>query len=272
MQNSRTRNSYPPRCMKTRLSGNVIASNSNSCAVILAGGRGTRISHLQPDLPKPLIPAAGRPFIEWVIRHFQRQGVRRFVISLGHLAEVAEAHFRQRPADGLSIATVRETEPLGTGGGFLFAQQAAGDADPLLLANGDSLVLANLDGAWRLLEDPAVDGVVVGLSVDDAARYGGLETDGAGRLIGFREKQPGAGLINAGVYCFRRRLLAEFPRQIPLSMELDVFPELMRQGANLAVYRCSAPFLDIGTPESLAESGNFLHRHWPRQDAQATLK
>lgn len=247
-------------------------NDARPCAVILAGGRGTRISHLQPHLPKPLIPAAGRPFIEWVIRHFQRQGVRRFVISLGHLAEVAEAHFRQRPADELSIATVRETEPLGTGGGFLFAQQAAADADPLFLANGDSLVLAELGGVWRLLEDPAVDGVLVGLSVDDAARYGGLETDGAGRLTGFREKRPGAGLINAGVYCFRRRLLAAFPRQFPLSMELDVFPALLRQGANLAVHRCAAPFLDIGTPESLAEAGKFLSQHWPRQEAQASLK
>ncbi|HUY93170.1 MAG TPA: sugar phosphate nucleotidyltransferase [Pirellulales bacterium] len=245
--------------------------NANSCAIILAGGRGTRISHLEPHLPKPLIPAGGRPFIEWVIRHFQGQGVRRFVISLGHLAEVAEAHFRQRPDDELSIGTVREAEPLGTGGGFLFAQQAAGDADPLLLANGDSLVLADLAGAWRLLKDPAVDGVVVGLHVDDAGRYGGLDIDDEGRLLGFREKRPGAGLINAGVYCFRRRLLASFPRQTPLSMECDVFPALLRQGAKLAVHRCAAPFLDIGTPESLAEAEEFLVRHWPRQEIRGAV-
>lgn len=242
------------------------------CAIILAGGRGTRISHLQPHLPKPLIPANGRPFIEWVIRHFQSQGIGQFVVSLGHLAEVAEAYFRQRPADGLSIKTVREAEPLGTGGGFLFAQQAAGDADPLVLANGDSLVLADLAGAWRLLEDPTVDGVVVGLAVPDAARYGGLEVDHNGRLQRFREKQPGAGLINAGVYCFRRRLLASFPQQLPLSMELDVFPALLRQGAKLMVHASSAPFLDIGTPESLAEAEEFVGRHWPRHNFATSLK
>ena len=246
--------------------------NRNACAIILAGGRGTRISHLQPHLPKPLIPAGGKPFIEWVVRHFGSQGVGQFVISLGHLAEVAEAYFSQRPDDGMSITTVRETAPLGTGGGFLFAQQAASDADPLLVANGDSLVLADLSGVWRLLADPAVDGVVVGLEIDDASRYGGLDVDGGDRLLRFAEKRPGAGLINAGVYCFRRRLLAAFPPQRPLSMETDVFPALLRQGAKLVVHRSQAPFLDIGTPESLGQIEEFLSRHWPSHEPAASLK
>ena len=246
--------------------------NATPCAIILAGGRGTRISHLQPNLPKPMIPAGGAPFLEWVIRHFASQGVRRFAISLGHLADVAESYFRNRPADELVITTVRETEPLGTGGGFVFAQFSAGNADPLILANGDSLVLANLRGAWQLIEDARVDGVVVGLEVEDAARYGGLQTDSDGRLLRFNEKQPGRGLINAGVYFFRRRVLASFPQRRPLSMDTDVFPELLRQGANEMVHRCCAPFLDIGTPESLPEADQFLAHHWPRQDALAALK
>lgn len=241
-------------------------------AIILAGGRGTRISHLHPNLPKPMIPAGGRPFIEWIIRYFQSQGIRQFVISLGHLAEVAEGYFCERPADELSIKTVRETEPLGTGGGFVYAQQLAGGADPLILANGDSLVLADLQGAWRLLDDPSVDGVVLGLDVEDASRYGGLQVDPAGRLLRFSEKQPGQGLINAGVYFFRRRLLASFPEKRPLSMELDVFPELLRQEAKLMVHRCCAPFLDIGTPESLAEAEPFVARHWPRPNTYAAVK
>jgi D-glycero-alpha-D-manno-heptose 1-phosphate guanylyltransferase len=188
------------------------------------------------------------------------------------LADVAERYFHERPAYGLSIKTVREAQPLGTGGGFLFAQQAAGEADPLVLANGDSLVLADLAGAWRLLDDPMVDGVVVGLDVDDASRYGGLEIDASGRLLRFSEKQPGRGLINAGVYFFRRRLLASFPDKRPLSMEFDVFPALLRGGAKLMIHRCSAPFLDIGTPETLAEAEPFLAQHWPRPNALAAVK
>lgn len=245
---------------------------TEAAAIILAGGRGTRISHLRPDVPKPMIPVGGRPFLEWVVRHFASHGIRNFVVSLGHLADVAERYFDERPADGLSIKTVREAQPLGTGGGFLFAQQAAGEADPLVLANGDSLVLADLAGAWRLLDDPTVDGVVVGLDVDDASRYGGLEIDASGRLLRFSEKQPGRGLINAGVYFFRRRMLASFPDKRPLSMEFDVFPELLKGRAKLMIHRCSAPFLDIGTPESLAEAEPFLARHWPRTNAPAAIK
>jgi D-glycero-alpha-D-manno-heptose 1-phosphate guanylyltransferase len=245
---------------------------TSPCAIILAGGRGTRISHLQPNLPKPMIPAGGAPFLEWVIRHFASQGVKRFTISLGHLADVAESYFRNRPLDELTIRTVHEIEPLGTGGGFLFAQQAAGEADPLILANGDSLVLADLSGAWELLENASTDGVVVGLKVEDASRYGGLQVDSNGRLLQFSEKQPGRGLINAGVYFFRRRVLASFPQGRPLSMETDVFPELLRQGAKLMVHRCQAPFLDIGTPETLAEMDSFVRQHWPSQDALAAVK
>lgn len=242
---------------------------SRACAVVLAGGRGTRLQSLYPDLPKPMIPASGRPFVEWVVRHLARQGIPRFVISLGHLAEVAEDYFSRRPADGLVINTVRETTPLGTGGAFLWSASAAGDADPLILTNGDSLVLADLDGAWRLLADDRVDGVVVGIEVADASRYGTLEVTPAGRLSRFCEKRPGRGLINAGVYLFRRRLLDRFSNRAPLSMELDVFPELLNSGAQLAVHACRAPFLDIGTPESVREADRFIADHFIHPQAAA---
>jgi D-glycero-alpha-D-manno-heptose 1-phosphate guanylyltransferase len=239
-----------------------------ACAIILAGGAGTRIRHLYPDLPKPMVPAGGAPFIEWVLRYLRTQGLRQFVISLGHLAGVAESYFASRPARDDRITTVREPAPLGTGGAFvLAAQAAAAGADPLLLANGDSLVLADLRPAWRLLADESVDGVVVGLEVDDASRYGGLETAGDGRLRRFSEKRPGAGLINAGVYLFRRRLLARFPSRSPLSMEQDVFPTLLSAGARLMVHRSQAPFLDIGTPASVRQADSFVRRHFLTQVA-----
>ena len=231
-----------------------------ACAVILAGGAGTRIRHLLPDLPKPLAPVGGRPCLEWVIGHLARQGIGRFAVSLGHLAAAAEAYFSARPDDGLQIRTVCEPTPLGTGGGFLLAERAFPDADPLVVVNGDSLVPAEFDRLGRLLADPAVDGALLGVEVDDAARYGRIDVDAGGRLVGFCEKQPGRGLINAGVYVFRRRLLARFPAVRPLSMELDVFPALLAAGANLRVATTRAPFLDIGTPESFAAAEAFVTR------------
>ncbi|HWB07812.1 MAG TPA: sugar phosphate nucleotidyltransferase [Pirellulales bacterium] len=239
-----------------------------ACAVVLAGGAGTRIRHLYPDLPKPMVPAAGAPFIEWVLRYLREEGLTRFIVSLGHLAAVAENYFACRSADACHVETVREPAPLGTAGALVFAAQTAGrSADPLLLANGDSLVLADLSPAWRLLADESVDGVVVGLSVSDASRYGGLETADDGRLLRFSEKRPGTGLINAGVYLFRRRLLGEFPSGSPLSLEHDVFPKLLAAGARLMVHRCQAPFLDIGTPESIGQAESFVRQHFLTQVA-----
>lgn len=235
----------------------------HACAIILAGGQGTRIRSLYPHVPKPLIPAAGAPFVEWVLRYLLGQGVLRGVVSLGHLAEVAEAYFARRAVrQGERFMTVREPEPLGTGGAVLFAADATGDADPLVVLNGDSLVLADLEPVWRMLEDPRVDGVLLGVEVEDAARYGTLASDGAGRLVGFHEKRAGSGCINAGVYFLRRRLLARFPLMTPLSLEKDVFPLLLARGALLRVAACRAPFLDIGTPETVVQAERFLREHF----------
>lgn len=238
-------------------------SSKSACAVILAGGLGTRIRHLHPDVPKPMVPVAGAPFVEWVVRYLHLQGVRQFVVSLGHLAEVAERYFASRQADGSDIKTVRESTPLGTGGALVFADRAGGSsAEIVLLANGDSLVLANLAPAWDTLADNSIDGVVVGLEVTDAARYGRLDVTSDSRLLRFSEKQPGAGLINGGIYLLRRRLMSRFPQRTPLSMEHDVFPALLASGAKLMVFRCQAPFLDIGTPETIAQADAFIHRYF----------
>ncbi|HVA48233.1 MAG TPA: nucleotidyltransferase family protein [Pirellulales bacterium] len=237
-------------------------SPKSSCAVILAGGFGTRIRSVCPNLPKPMIPVAGEPFIAWVLRYLAGQGIPNFVISLGYRAEVAEDYFRTRPTGGGSLQTVRENKPLGTGGALLMAEPLTETSDPVVLANGDSLVLADLSGAWRLLREESVDGVVIGIEVDDASRYGRLETAADGRLRRFDEKQPGPAVINAGIYLFRRRLLHRFPQATPLSMERDVFPALLSGGAKLIVHRCRAPFLDIGTPESLGQADAFIRQHF----------
>ena len=234
----------------------------SACAVILAGGLGTRIRHLYPAIPKPMVPAAGAPFIEWVVRYLVGEGVRQCVISLGHLAEIAEAYFASRPRGDCLIETAREPRPLGTAGALVFSSRSQAEGDPLLLVNGDSLTLADLSPVWSLLSDESVDAVLVGLDVPDASRYGRLDVASDGRLMRFSEKKPGAGLINAGIYAIRRRLLSRFPSQAPLSLERDVFPALLAKGAKLLVHRCQAPFLDIGTPDSVAQADAFIRQHF----------
>ena len=94
-------------------------------AVVLAGGFGRRIQHLLPDLPKPMAPVNGRPFLEWVVRYLAAQKIRRVILSTGHLAETIARHFRSQPVKNVRVSCVPETKPLGTAGGFLNAIRGA---------------------------------------------------------------------------------------------------------------------------------------------------
>ena len=114
---------------------------------------------------------------------------------------------------------------------------------------------------FAALADPEIDGAILGVPMDDASRYGTLAQSEAGELSGFREKRLGAGIINAGVYLFRDALLELFPSKRPLSFETDVFPMLAERRVRLKVIVTAAPFLDIGTPESLPQAEAFIRDH-----------
>ena len=230
-------------------------------AVVLAGGLGTRVRHLLPDLPKPMAPVAGKPFLEWVVRYLAAQTIRRVILSTGHLAAVVEKHFRGQPVPGMDVRCVPETEPLGTAGGFLNAIRQAGEPPAAwLVLNGDSLAPAPLDEMAQSIADPQMAGAILGVPMPDASRYGTLSRGPNGELAGFNEKQPGAGVINAGVYLFRAPAIGLFPDKTPLSFETDVFPALLARQARFKVCVTNAPFLDIGTPESLPLAEDFIRR------------
>ena len=226
---------------------------------MLAGGFGTRIKHLLGDLPKPMMPVAGRPFLEWVVRYLAAQKIRRVILSTGYRAETVAHHFATQPVKGVHVTCVPETQPLGTAGGFLNAARGAAEhPSAWLILNGDSLVLAPLGKMFCLLDDVEVAGALLGLRVPDALRFGTVSTNASGDLAGFNEKKPGAGLISAGVYLFRAGALEQFPGRRQLSFETDVFPALVAVRARLKVCETAAPFLDIGTPETLALADRFI--------------
>jgi len=238
---------------------------SQAVAVVLAGGFGTRVAHLLADTPKPMARVAGKPFVEWVVRCLARQGIPKVLFSTGHLAEVVEHYFQPQPVPGVTTRCFAETRPLGTGGGFLNAVQLSGESpEAWLVVNGDSLVFADLKMAAAELSNPAVAGVVVGCTVADASRYGTLATGPAGELLGFAEKRPGSGVINAGMYLLRNSLVSDLPRTLPLSLEQEVFPQLIARGILLKVCVVDAPFLDIGTPESLRQAESFIEANRAR--------
>jgi D-glycero-alpha-D-manno-heptose 1-phosphate guanylyltransferase len=231
-------------------------------AVVLAGGLGTRIKSLYPDLPKPMIPVNGKPFVEWVLRYLFKQGVRRAIISSGYRAEVIEKYAAGQPVAGMQVDCVAEPEPLGTAGGFLHAASSVPKSPAgWLVLNGDSLLLADLGVPAQIMNEPTVQAVVTGIEVPDTSRYGKLRFDSNGQLLQFAEKEPGKGVVNAGVYFFKNTALLMFPAQRCLSFEKDVFPALLRKEACIKVYLASGAFLDIGTPESLAQADSFIRQN-----------
>jgi D-glycero-alpha-D-manno-heptose 1-phosphate guanylyltransferase len=233
-------------------------------AVILAGGFGTRVKHLLGDLPKPMAHVNGRPFVEWVVRYLAAQGIRDVILSTGHLAETVERHFATQPVENIRVICVPETSPLGTAGGFLNATRGATkQPSAWLVLNGDSLAAAPLADLFHSLEQPEIAGAILGVPMADASRFGTILQNSHSELAGFIEKRPGAGDINAGVYLFRPDILEKFPAKTPLSFETDVFPALISKGVRLKVCVKSAPFLDIGTPDSLPQAADFIQKNLP---------
>ena len=234
-------------------------------AVILAGGQGSRVRHLLPDIPKPLAVVAGRPFLEWVVSLLVKEGVTEFTIASGYRGEMVAAFAADLRGRGIPAGVACENVPLGTAGGFLNALAASQSGTPLVMAcNGDSLLLSHLDPLFSAMSDPTLDAVIAGIHMEDTARYGSISVNAEGLLSGFREKHGGSGLINAGLYLFRRDALRRFGEKRPLSFEFDVFPSLLEQGARIKVVELSGPFLDIGTEETLMRATDFIqgNREW----------
>jgi len=233
-------------------------------AVVLAGGFGTRLRSVAPNKAKALVPVAGRPFIEWILEVLRASGITCAVISTGHLAGQFAPYEGTELVSGIVTHTVRETEPLGTAGGFLNALSLADTRGikNVLVVNGDSIVISALRSVLEEF-DRGCDGAgIVGVLVDDAARYGSLELNRDRYVTGFREKMPGAGVINAGIYLFRREVAEKFPANRPLSFETEVFPHFLKTGVRIRAFTLDSPFLDIGIPEALESAEQFMRTNW----------
>jgi len=223
-------------------------------AIVLAGGLGTRLRSVVPDLPKPMAPVAGRPFLEILLASLRRKGVTRVVLSVGHRAEAVVEHFAGG-FRGLAIESVVEDTPLGTGGAVRLAL-AHCRTDPVLVLNGDTFLdldLAALRACWQADRAP----VVVARQVDDTTRFGRLQIEGD-RILRFAEKGvAGPGPINAGVYLLPRDLLDTFEPGRPFSLESDFFaPEAGRR--LLRAFVSDGLFIDIGVPDDYARAQRLL--------------
>ena len=239
------------------MASNLIASADatvRQCA-ILAGGLATRLGSLAAETPKPVLPVGDRPFLGWLLQEISRFGVEEALLLTGHLSDRVEASVRAIAAElprPLRIEFALEPVRAGTGGALFHARDRLDER--FLLCNGNSLFDCNFS---QLLAAAAADpeevvGRMVLRRLDDASRYGVVETDGD-RVVAFRERgAPGAaGTINAGIYLFDRRVLDSVTSAC--SLERDVMPRLAKKGA-LRGTLASGYFIDIGIPEDFARA------------------
>jgi len=227
-------------------------------ALILAGGMGTRIGAVLGATPKLLAPLAGRPFLDYLVAWLSGYGVKRIVLSLGHLAEEVVDRLDASPYPGVEIIPVIETEPLGTAGGIANAR-AQLHSDPALVLNGDSYVNADLGAFLDFHGGHNFGASLLCTRVDDAARYGSVEINADGAIAAFREKQSGgtsAGYISAGVYLLSAAALDDIAALKTGSIERDFFA--VQPPFTLGGYGGEFNFIDFGTPESYETAQKFF--------------
>ncbi|MGE3977810.1 MAG: nucleotidyltransferase family protein [Nitrospira sp.] len=228
-------------------------------AVILAGGLGTRLRIAVPDLPKPMAPISGRPFLEYQLDYWISQGVDRFVLSVGYRHEVITDHFGSR-YKGVQIEYAVEERPLGTGGGFLAAAKKLDSREPFLLLNGDTYFAVD----WNVLHAYALehgsDWCLSLFRTSEKGRYMGIEMSPQGRITSLKSGiEQGSRLANGGVYWVHPRVLSEAPSLgEKMSLEADLFPNAFAAGRRLFGVEFTGTFLDIGVPEDYHRASTLL--------------
>jgi D-glycero-alpha-D-manno-heptose 1-phosphate guanylyltransferase len=231
-------------------------------AVILAGGLGTRLRQAVPDLPKPMAPVNGRPFLEHQIDYWIEQGLRRFVLSVGFRQEQIVSHFGQSYR-GCEIVYAQEHSPLGTGGGLLLAVEKLEAPDPFLVLNGDTYFEVSLPVLADFHRSREADLTIALFATKNNERYMGVQLEDDGAITSF-ESEPGAGqFANGGVYLMGRTLFASLPwkKGEKLSLENDLFRQFYRAGRKIRGCVCAGRFIDIGVPEDYYRAGEILEAH-----------
>ncbi len=215
-------------------------------AIVLVGGLGTRLRAELVDLPKPLAPVAGRPFLAFLLDQLAAGGLRRTILASGHLADKVESAIGHR-WHGMEIVYSVEDEPLGTGGAVaLAAHQLLGGCAHI--ANGDTFLHFELRSLQRAVEETDAALGMALARVPEVGRYGAVEVLG-GRVSAFREKGGhGPGTVNAGSYFLTPEAIAAFPQRKVFSFEEDVLLPMANAG-RVAVLVDTSDFIDIGVPE-----------------------
>ncbi|MHB1162590.1 MAG: nucleotidyltransferase family protein, partial [Chloroflexota bacterium] len=222
-------------------------------AVILVGGKGTRLQSVVRDRPKPMADVAGRPFVEWLLLDLRLQGIRRAILSTGYMGRAVESYFGDGTDWDMELVYSPEPTPLGTAGALRHALKHV-RTEAFFAMNGDSYCPVDLKAMAEVHSKHGAMATMWLVPMPDCSRYGSVVVGGNGVVHEFEEKPRGRGpgLVNAGMYLLDRDLVATIPAGQQISLERDFFPGLVGRGLYALIG--DGPLTDIGTPESYREA------------------
>jgi dTDP-glucose pyrophosphorylase len=219
-------------------------------AVVMAGGRGTRLAPLTDSIPKPMVKVAGRPILERIILSLVGAGITRVFLSIHHLGEVIERHFGDGAHLGCQIHYLREETPLGTAGALSLLPERPPHA--LLVMNGDLMTQADIGSMLDAHERAQCAATVAVRRYTHTVPFGCVELDGT-RVVGIEEKPAIHKLINAGIYVVEPELLGFVRPKVPTTMP-DLLANAIGQGASVNAWEVEDDWIDVGEREQLEKA------------------
>lgn len=221
-------------------------------AIILAGGMGTRLQSVVTEIPKPMAPIGGRPFLAILLDNLNDQGIYHVILAVGYKYEVIKEYFGEQYKN-ISIDYAIELEPLGTGGAVSLALQFL-NGNEFILMNGDTLFDVELNELSDIYHNNNADISIALKPVANQDRYGLVKIDEDDKIVEFTEKQPiDKGLINGGVYASSKTFISSLDLPLKYSWEKDVL-EVQTTKAKMYGFETDSYFIDIGIPTDYAKA------------------
>jgi len=231
-------------------------------AVIIAGGKGTRLKPLTYACPKPMLPLLDRPFLAWMVERCRRAGITDILINVHYQAHQIQAYFGDGSAFGIQIRYIQENQPLGTAGAMKLAEPYF-SGESLVVFNADILTDLDLGALIQAHRETQAQATLALARVENPTAFGLVELQPfqpasrpeVQQVVAFREKptaeeaqQLGIDTINAGTYILEPEVFAAYPVDQPLSFEQTVFPNLLAQGQQMTGLIWDGYWMDLGTP------------------------
>jgi len=225
-------------------------------AVVLAGGKGTRLMPQTDETPKPLMPVGGQPVVEILLKQMQRTGVSTIHMAVNHLAEKIEAALGDGSKLGLKISYSHEQKPLSTVGPLKLIKNLP---EHFIVANADVITDLNFENLFKRHLESKSDLTIASYQRHSRADYGVLSVEESGQVVGFNEKPVFNFVVSMGIYVFSKKILDFVPSDTAYGFDTLMY-ELLDKGAAVNSYPFDGYWLDIGRHDDYTRANNDVEK------------